>query len=134
MKNQGLGATIAMLRKEKGLTQLELANLLGVTDKAVSKWERDLSWPDVGTLPRLAEILGISVDELMQVRTQSPQETGVDRFKATLNTVFKALACAMGVAVTTLSSLGQLELQGGFTLLGIGLACAGLALLQDKKE
>lgn len=113
MKSQGLGATIAMLRKEKGLTQLELANLLGVTDKAVSKWERDLSWPDVGTLPRLAEILGVSVDALMQVRTQTRQETGPERLRATLNTVFKALACAMGVAVTTLSALGQLELQGG---------------------
>lgn len=134
MNKQSFGVTIAALRKEKRMTQLELANLLGVTDKAVSKWERDLSCPDVGTLPRLAEILGVSVDALMQVRTQTRQETGPERLRATLNTVFKALACAMGVAVTTLSALGQMDPQSGFTLLGIGLACTGLALLQNKKD
>ena len=66
MKQQTLGATIAALRKERGMTQLELANQMGVTDKAVSKWERDLSFPDAASLPKLAETLGVSVDELMQ--------------------------------------------------------------------
>lgn len=60
-----LGMMIAELRKEKGMTQLELAEKMGVTDKAVSKWERDLSCPDINSLPNLAEILGVSVDELM---------------------------------------------------------------------
>lgn len=50
------------------MTQLELADKMGVTDKAVSKWERDLSCPDVNSIPKLAEIFEISVDELMQVR------------------------------------------------------------------
>lgn len=66
MKKQTFGAMLAALRKEKGMTQLELAEQMGVTDKAVSKWERDLSFPDVTSLPRLAEILEVSVDELMQ--------------------------------------------------------------------
>lgn len=42
---------------------------MSVTDKAVSKWERDLSCPDVNSLPKLAEIFGISVDELMQIKS-----------------------------------------------------------------
>ena len=42
---------------------------MGVTDKAVSKWERDLSCPDVASLPKLAETLGVSVDELMRTKT-----------------------------------------------------------------
>lgn len=63
-----LGMMIAELRKEKGMTQLELAEKMGVTDKAVSKWERDLSCPDINSLPNLAEILGVSVDELMQIK------------------------------------------------------------------
>ena len=54
MNDRTLGTTIASLRKELGMTQLELAEKMNVTDKAVSKWERDLSIPDVTTLPRLA--------------------------------------------------------------------------------
>lgn len=60
-----LGTMIADLRKSRGMTQLELAAKLGVTDKAVSKWERDLSCPDINSLPKLAEVLGVSVDELL---------------------------------------------------------------------
>ena len=60
-----LGTMIADLRKSHGMTQLELAAKLGVTDKAVSKWERDLSCPDINSLPKLAEALGVSVDELL---------------------------------------------------------------------
>ena len=56
MKKQTLGMTIASLRKERSLTQLELAEMMGVTDKAVSKWERDLCCPDVNSLPKLAEV------------------------------------------------------------------------------
>ena len=65
-----LGMMIAELRKEKGMTQLELAEKMGVTDKAVSKWERDLSCPDINSLPNLAEILGVSVDELIQIKRE----------------------------------------------------------------
>ena len=52
-----LGMMIASLRKENGMTQFELAEKMGVTDKAVSKWERDISCPDVNTIPKLAEVL-----------------------------------------------------------------------------
>ena len=52
---------IAELRKRHGMTQLELAEKIGVTDKAVSKWERELSYPDINSLPKLAELLGVSL-------------------------------------------------------------------------
>ena len=61
------GTMIATLRKEKNLTQAEVAEMMGVTDKAVSKWERDLSFPDINSLPKLAELFDMTVDELMQV-------------------------------------------------------------------
>ena len=63
---QTFGSRISALRKEKGMTQSALAEKMGVTDKAVSKWERDLSFPDVGSLPKLAQIFELSVDELLQ--------------------------------------------------------------------
>lgn len=57
---------IVLLRKEKGLTQAQLAEKLNYSDKAVSKWERGESLPDVAVLKSLAEILGVSVDYLLE--------------------------------------------------------------------
>lgn len=62
---QTLGKRIVANRKRMGLTQDQLAEQLGVTAQAVSKWENDQSCPDISTLPRLAEIFGISTDELL---------------------------------------------------------------------
>ena len=70
------GAFVAQLRKEKGLMQKELAEKLYVSDKAVSKWERGLSIPDVAILVPLAEILGVTVTELLS-RDGATPATGV---------------------------------------------------------
>ena len=59
-----IGALLASLRREKGMTQRAVASLLGVSDKAVSKWERNLSRPDVDSLPLLAETLHTTVETL----------------------------------------------------------------------
>ena len=66
MKQSTLGACIRTLRMQNNMTQLRLAELLGVTDKAVSKWERDLSYPDISLFPKLADILGTTVDGLLR--------------------------------------------------------------------
>lgn len=63
--NQTLGKRISTRRRAMGLTQDQLAEKLGVTAQAVSKWENDQSCPDITTLPRLAEIFGISIDTLL---------------------------------------------------------------------
>jgi len=62
---QTLGKRIAYHRKRMSLTQDQLAEKLGVTAQAVSKWENDQSCPDISVLPQLADIFGISVDELL---------------------------------------------------------------------
>lgn len=70
------GAFLAVLRKEKGLTQRALAERLYVSDKAVSKWERGLSLPDVALLTPLSEALGVGVAELLRgERAERPLET-----------------------------------------------------------
>lgn len=61
-----MGALICGQRKEKNMTQKELADKLQVTDKAVSKWERGLSYPDVSLIVSLAEILGVTTTELLK--------------------------------------------------------------------
>ncbi|MBO4675895.1 MAG: helix-turn-helix transcriptional regulator, partial [Elusimicrobiaceae bacterium] len=64
-KKHSIGKTIATLRKEKGWTQVELAEKLQVSDKAVSKWEKDDSSPSVEFFPALADLFGVSIDYLM---------------------------------------------------------------------
>lgn len=66
MDNKKFGAFIAAQRKEKGLTQKELADKLCVTDKAVSKWERGLGFPDIKLIEPLSEALDVSILELMR--------------------------------------------------------------------
>jgi transcriptional regulator with XRE-family HTH domain len=60
-----IGNRISQLRREKGLTQEEMAEKLGVTPQAVSKWENDISYPDILLLPKIAKLLGVTVDELL---------------------------------------------------------------------
>ena len=126
-----LGTMIAELRKQHGMTQLELAEKMGVTDKAVSKWERDLSCPDINSLPALAEILGVSVEDLMQIKKEA--EAPVSKVSEILEIAPKAVAMAMVVAVTVLTVLNALDVKSGMIMLGIGLAGAGIALMREKK-
>lgn len=74
MDKEKVGTLIAALRKERGLTQKELAQQLFVSDKAVSKWERGLAMPDVTLLIPLSESLGITVTELLEGRRFSAAE------------------------------------------------------------
>lgn len=67
-----LGQKIAQQRKTKGLTQEALAEALGVTAQAVSKWENDLTCPDITLLPKLAQLLGTSIDALLS-NEEKPQ-------------------------------------------------------------
>ena len=67
--NETIGSRISKYRKEKGMTQEELASRLGVSSQAVSKWENDLSCPDISLLPALCQALGVTSDELLTGKT-----------------------------------------------------------------
>ena len=60
-----IGKFIAECRKQKNLTQMQLAEKMGITDKAISKWERSIAMPDTSIMLELCDILGISVNELL---------------------------------------------------------------------
>lgn len=132
MKKQTFGSMIAALRKEQGMTQLELAEKMGVTDKAVSKWERDLSFPDVSSIPKLAEILHVSVDELMQGKADAKETPGGK--PEIVNLALKGIALAMGVAVVVLSFLEAVETREAIGMLGLGLACLAISQFSPKSE
>ena len=131
MKKRTLGMMISSLRKEKGMTQLELSEKMGVTDKAVSKWERDLSYPDLNSIPKLAEIFGVSVEDLMQNRLESQGEEKKD-ITPLVHMILKAIALAMGVSVVVLSILTELDVNSGMGMLGIGLAFLAMTSLAEK--
>ncbi len=132
MKKQTMGMMIAEKRKEMGMTQLDLAGLMGVTDKAVSKWERDLSYPDVNALPKLAEVFGMSVDELMQIKTESVQQDTESPVRKIVSLALRGVCLAMGIAVAVLSILGEVTTQSAIIMLGIGMACGGAAMLENN--
>ena len=128
-----LGNFIADQRKILGMTQADLGNKLMVTDKAVSKWERGLGFPDINTLESLAEALHVSVNELMRAEknvTEVSNEEAVaealhntievadkqikDAEKRSIMVIFGAVAVAV---------LGMLVIDN-MTLLELGMATA----------
>ena len=127
---KSIGETIAYLRKEKGMTQNELAEKMNVTDKAVSKWERDLSCPDINTISKLADILDVSVEELLKAKKKENSNT---KMKDLINLIFKAVALAMGIAVVVLNILNQIDVESSIIILGIGVACIAIYLLDNKE-
>ena len=83
MDAKAFGAFLAQTRKGRGLTQSELAEQLHVTDKAVSRWERGLGFPDINTLEPLAEALGLTLSQLMHADRgdgQPPEQSLEDFF------------------------------------------------------
>lgn len=69
MSEHSIGKTIASLRKSKGWTQVELAEKLNVSDKAVSKWESEAGFPEISQLPALANLFGVTIDYIMTGKT-----------------------------------------------------------------
>ena len=129
MTNKSMADVISSRRKELGMTQKELADKLNITDKAVSKWERGIACPDTASIPKLAQILGISLEELMQAE---PAEASGHRGAEYLtDLILKAVPLAMGIAVAVTALLGELNVTHGLSMLGIGLAC--LAVRELKK-
>ena len=74
MEKKTIGGFIAALRKANGMTQKDLAERLNVSDKTVSRWERDDGAPDLAVIPVIAEIFDVTCDELLRGERKSPTE------------------------------------------------------------
>ena len=74
MTNKSIGNFLSELRKEKGLTQKEIADFLNVSDKTVSHWECDKYSPDISVIPVLAEFFGVTCDEILRGERKAPEE------------------------------------------------------------
>ena len=128
MSNKTFGEMISSLRKERNMTQNDLAEKMNVTDKAVSKWERNLSCPDVNSIPKLAEILGVSVEELINAQTK--QDNG--QINDIINIALIGVGLAMGICIVVISILKQIDTNSAITMLGIGMSCLAIYLLKNK--
>lgn len=80
--NETIGNRIAKFRKAKGMTQEELASKLGVSSQAVSKWENDVSCPDISLLPQLSKVLGVTTDELLTGKNDEVKLVPVEQRKS----------------------------------------------------
>lgn len=136
-ENKTFADVIVQLRKEKGMTQQELADKLHITDKAVSKWERNLSYPDITSISKLAEILGVEssylLDACKKEESGNPYIKKIN-IKQIINLICKAVGVGTGVAVVVLNILGELQVSNAIAMLGIGLACISISLLPNNKE
>ena len=135
MEKKSIGSFIAALRKANGLTQRELAEKLNVSDKTVSRWERDEGTPDLSLIPVIAELFGVTSDELLlgQRRSSPPptaQNSGEKQrrrlLSASLARYRNATCLAAGLALCGLIA----ALVGNFAFLRAYLGFfAGAALL-----
>ena len=136
-ENKTFADVIVELRKEKGMTQQELADKLHITDKAVSKWERNLSYPDITSISKLADVLGVESSYLIDICKKEDSDNPYikkNNIKQIIHLVCRAVGVGMGIVVVVLNVLDELQVNNAITMLGIGLACISISLLPDNKE
>lgn len=125
---KSLGKVIAELRKENNMTQMDLAEKMCVTDKAVSKWERDISCPDIKTINKLAEIFNVDINILLntKVNTKSIKTHSI------INQILSSIAVAMGVVCIVLLLINKVDIKDAILMLAIGLTSIGIYILKNK--
>lgn len=100
MNQQKIGRFISECRKQKGLTQAQLAEALGVSDKSVSRWENGKTMPDLSIYEPLCEILDIQISELLYARKMTDKEKTIQGEKSALN-IFKTKSQLQTFAILT---------------------------------
>lgn len=129
-----MGRLISSLRKEKNMTQQELADKLNITDKAVSKWERGLSYPDISLIPKLSEILDIDPNKLLGSNSKNDTQNEIKKIdiKDTIMLVFKCVGFALAVATFVLNIMGKMNNEDSIKFLSLSLICIGITLLNKE--
>ena len=123
MEVKEFGRFIAGMRKEKKMTQAELAEKIHVTDKAVSRWERGLGFPDIQTIEPLAQALGISVLELMRSeRQEKAKEEAAPEIQYTQKEVAEMLQNAGDISRQQKKQDRNANVIAGFLVIGVAAA------------
>ena len=132
MEKKSMGTFLAALRKASGMTQKQLADQLNVSDKAVSRWERDENAPDLSLIPVIAEIFGITSDELLRgeraIPGESPERAAIKKEKQIHRILDKTLTtykiqCAISIALAVLGLIAAMIGNLGFLRARVGFLC-----------
>lgn len=130
MDAQKTGAYLAMLRKIKGMTQQEVADRLGVSNKTVSKWESGGGFPDITVLPALAELYGVTADDILageslkRAQTESNGPTEVQKYLERRD----EFRFRLGAALAMVCAMAAVWYRGDWTLCPLLMAASLLAV------
>lgn len=107
---------------------MDLAEKMCVTDKAISKWERDISCPDIKTINKLAEVFNVDINMLLntKINTQSTKPYSI------INQILSSVSIAMGIACIVLVSINKVNIKDAVLMLSIGLTSIGIYILKNK--
>ncbi len=130
MQEYTLGERIAVKRREKRMTQAELGAVFGISDKAVSKWERNLSRPDEKFMPRLVELLGLPREYLPQPVERQAENPPTQR---ETRDRFHILCAACMLAFSTGALSGLLPVESALSLAGVSGGLFALATIYRSK-
>ena len=122
---KSLGSILTELRKQNNMTQADLAEKMCVTDKAVSKWERDISCPNIETIQKLADFFNIPVNELLSAKSSSKKNN-------IITLIFNAVSLAMGISVLVLMIMDSIDIKNAVIMLAAGLGALSINLLKSK--
>lgn len=133
MDSQKFGTFISELRKERGWTQLELAQKLNVTDKAVSKWERGESLPDIEKCKLLAEVLDVSLDDLVNYDRENSNDLGLGVPPKGKHVFGITKVGEKGQIVIPAKARKIFDIQPGDNLILLGDESQGIAIIKEKR-
>lgn len=131
MSNKSIGKIISKLREEKGITQKELGEKLGVTEKDISDWEKNVSTPDEDVILKLSEFFGVSSEEFTNSKTSSDVRS--NKINYIIDIVLRTIPIAMGAALIVSTIISQIDLKSGFMMLGLSVVSMGIYLLKNEK-
>lgn len=154
MDNQKFGQFILYLRKEKGWTQAELAGKLNITDKAISKWERGVGFPDIKMVEPIAEVFGVSILEIMRSERIGEQpipmeiateaissvidfaayQRKIERRNVLITTISFATVIMSVFLIDVMQWIGFIMVCLPIIMVGIGTYLIGLSIHRRKKK
>lgn len=154
MDNQKFGQFILYLRKEKGWTQAELAGKLNITDKAISKWERGVGFPDIKMVEPIAEVFGVSILEIicsekideqpipMEIATEAissvidfaTYQRKIGRRNVLITTISFATVIMLVFLIDVMQWIGFIMVCLPIIMVGIGAYLIGLSIYRYKKK